>query len=302
MWPAIWTIGKEGVVSFIRDDALSRGAAIAFYAVTGFVPALIVTVALASALFGPDLIQSTLAQAIRFLLGREAEILIAIATRGASGSALGLRTDLIGGAVLLVTASGAFSELQSALNIIWNVQAPGLSLLPLLRARLRSIVLVAGLAILVLLSMLATSLIVIWHPHLVLRAGILAPLVPVANFLLSFILATFLFAAVYKVLPDTRLRWSDVIVGAAVTALLYQLGQIVIGLYLQNRMHFAGYGATGGIIVLLLWIYYSAQVFLLGAEFTKAYAAHHRARRPAAEKWAEARQPPGYDHPLTNRH
>jgi membrane protein len=123
--------------------------------------------------------------------------------------------------------------------------------------------------------MVATATIAILAPRLHFELGAASALLPVANFLFSLILATALFATVYKVLPDIDLEWSDVVVGAAVTALLYEIGQLLIGFYLEQRSGLPAYGATGGTIILLLWIYYSTQIFLLGAEFTRAYATRH---------------------------
>jgi membrane protein len=276
MFAEAWTIARKGIVAFIDDDALSRGAAIAFYAVTGFVPALIVAVALLNAVFGEALIRHVVTRALAVLMGHEGRVVAMIAAKRASGSASGLGAELIGLGILIVTASGAFSEIQSALNGIWKVGASGLSFVAWLRARLISLLLVTSLGALLLVSIVVTAAIAVWAPHLHFQAVLSGATLAVLNFLLSFVLASLLFAAIYKVLPDIALRWSDVIVGAMVTALLYEIGQVLIGAYLESRTTFAGYGATGATIVLLLWIYYSAQVFLLGAELTKVYATRHR--------------------------
>jgi membrane protein len=277
MFAEAWTIARKGVVAFIDDNALSRGAAIAFYAVTGFVPALIVAVALLSAVFGAPLIGHVVARALAILMGHEGRVVALLAAKYASGSGNGRGAELIGLAILVVTASGAFSEIQSALNGIWRVGARGLSLVSWLRARLISLLLLTSLGLLLLASIVVTAAIAVWVPHLHFESVFSGTTLIVVNFLLSFALASLLFAAIYKVLPDIDLKWSDVVVGALVTALLYEIGQVFIGAYLESRTTLSGYGATGAMIVLLLWIYYSAQVFLLGAELTKAYATHHRA-------------------------
>lgn len=280
MYAEVWTITRKGVLAFIEDDDLSRGAAIAFYAVTGFVPALIFAVTLLSAVFGPDLIRSVIAHSLRVLMGREGDALMAIAAKSISGSSTGLRTEIVGGILLAITASGAFGEIQAALNAIWNVHGQGHSFAQFLRARLTSLLLVFALGVMLLASILATAAIALLAPRLHFELGAASALLPLANFLLSLVLAAVLFAAIYKVLPDIELEWSDVAVGAAVTAVLYEIGQVLIGVYFENQAGFSGSrGAAGSMIVLLLWIYYSAQVFLLGAEFTKVYAVHHGSAR-----------------------
>lgn len=168
-----------------------------------------------------------------------------------------------------MTASGAFGEIQSALNAIWKASPEGISLASFLRARLLSIALVIGLGVLLLGSIVATAFIAQWSGAVSGGSALIAAL---ANLLISFVLISLSFAAIYKLLPDIDLEWRDVAVGAVGTAVLYELGQLLIGLYLHSAGASSAYSAAGGLIVVLLWIYYSAQVFLLGAEFTKIYA------------------------------
>lgn len=270
----VWIIARKGVFAFIDDDALSRGAAIAFYAVTGFVPALVLSVALLGAVFGPEVIRGVISHSLHVLVGDEAEALMAIAVKNTAGTPGVTGAEIFGAAVLIVTTSGAFSEIQAALNVIWKVHAPGFTMAGFLRARVTSLILVLAFGMLLLASILVTIAIATWAPHLHFELGTASALLPLADFLFSLALATVLFAAIYKILPDIDLKWSDVVVGAFLTALLYELGQLLIGLYFESRTGFAQ-GTTGGMIVLLLWIYYSVQVFLLGAEFTKIYATRH---------------------------
>ncbi|HEY1615146.1 MAG TPA: YihY/virulence factor BrkB family protein [Rhizomicrobium sp.] len=270
-----WRIVKQGVLAFIEDDALSRGAAIAFYAVTGFLPALVILLTGMRALFGHEMIRAYLDRGLEILMGREGHVVLDLAAKAATGRTMGTRAEIVGTVVLLVTASGAFSEVQSALNVIWRTSAANLSLARFLRARIVSMALVLGLGALLLASMLATVLVAQWLTRTETASPILAALV---NFVLALVLTAGVFAAIYKVLPDTQLEWGDVVVGAFGTAFLYELGQIVIGLYLYNTGSSVGYSVAGGFIVVLLWIYYSAQVFLLGAEFTKIYATRRGSR------------------------
>jgi membrane protein len=279
MLSGTWRIVKQGFFAFIEDDALSRGAAIAFYAVTGFLPALVTLFTIMRAAFGHEMIRSYAARALEILLGREGGVILELAAKAASGRTPDTRTVVVGGVILLVTASGAFSEVQAALNVIWKTNAASLSLSRFLRARLVSIALVFGLCALLLASMLATVFVAQWLARTETASPLIAALV---NFLLAFVLIALVFAAIYKVLPDTPLEWRDVAVGAIGTAFLYELGQVLIGLYLYNAGGGIAYSVASGIIVVLLWIYYSAQVFLLGAEFTKIYATRRGSRRTAS--------------------
>ena len=189
---------------------------------------------------------------------------------------------------LVVAASGVFGEMQSALNAFWKVEPRGTTVSRLIRARAASLGLVAALGFLLLVS-------------LVISAGLSAlgnyinAFLPFAdfileglNFLISFVLISVLFAAIYKVLPDKRLAWRDVLVGAVATALLFTLGKFLIGLYIGSSAIASSYGAAGALILVLLWVYYSAQIFLLGAEFTKVYASHHGSQRPGLTAFRRA--------------
>ncbi|HEY3776793.1 MAG TPA: YihY/virulence factor BrkB family protein [Rhizomicrobium sp.] len=272
---------KQGFWAFIEDNALSHGASIAFYVVTGFVPALVIGISLLHTVFGHGVMRSYVAEALHLLMGSQGHIILSIAAKAASGGTIGLRTQIIGAVVLVITASGAFGEIQSALNAIWKASPEGISLSSFLRARLLSIALVIGLGALLLGSMLATAFVAQWRVGESIGSPILTAF---ANFLLTFVLVSMIFAAIYKLLPDISLEWGDVAVGAVGTAILYELGQLVIGLYLHSAGASAAYSAAGGLIVVLLWIYYSAQVFLLGAEFTKIYATLRGSRQQSRQK------------------
>lgn len=265
----IWNFLKQGFWAFIDDNALSHGASIAFYVATGFVPALVTGILLSRAFFGHAMMHTYLAEALHLLMGHNGHIVMDIAAKAAAGTTVGLQAEIVGGIVLVVTASGAFGEIQSALNAIWKASPAGISLASFLRARLLSLALVIGLGILLLGSILATAVIAQWHGGAAAGSPFLTAL---ANFLITFLLISLVFAAIYKVLPDIDLEWGDVAVGAVGTAVLYELGQLLIGVYLHSTGASAAYSAAGGLIVVLMWIYYSAQVFLLGAEFTKIYA------------------------------
>lgn len=272
---------KQGFWAFIDDNALSHGASIAFYVVTGFIPALVTGITLIRAVSGHTMVHTYVAQALHLLMGREGRIVVDIAAKAASGSTVGIQAEVVGAIVLVVTASGAFGEIQSALNAIWKASPAGISLASFLRARLLSIALVIGLGVLLLGSIVATAFVAQWRGAVASGSPLFAAL---ANVLISFVLITLSFAAIFKILPDIELEWGDVAVGAVGTAVLYELGQLLIGLYLHSAGASSAYSAAGGLIVVLLWIYYSAQVFLLGAEFTKIYATRRGSRRDRGKR------------------
>jgi membrane protein len=185
---------------------------------------------------------------------------------------------LLGVIVLIITASGVFTEMQQTLNVIWKAEPQGSTVSALLRARATSLGLVAALGFLLLVSLVISTILTALSNFInaMLPAGHL--ILQTLNFLASFVLITVLFAAIYKMVPDRRIEWRDVVVGAVATSLLFTIGKFLIGLYLGSSTVATSYGAAGGLIIVLLWVYYSAQIFLFGAEFTKAYAHHHGSR------------------------
>ena len=286
-----WMLIKETVTSFMEDEALSRGAAISFYTVTSIAPVLYIVVAIAGLAFGQDAARGAIADQVSGLMGKESADLLqnaiksaadtssgvlatVVGTRDPGGGSLGgLRGDAIGPERLLEGRAQRDDRLPADPRPCGE---PGL---------------VAALGFLLLVS-------------LVISAGLSAlgnyinAFLPFAdfileglNFLISFVLISVLFAAIYKVLPDKRLAWRDVLVGAVATALLFTLGKFLIGLYIGSSAIASSYGAAGALILVLLWVYYSAQIFLLGAEFTKVYASHHGSQRPGLQAFASGRGP-----------
>ncbi len=276
------TLIKETVTAFIDDNALSRGASIAFYAVTSIAPVLVIVVAIAGLAFGEDAARGALAGQLAGLMGRESADLLQNAVASASSKQSGTVAGLLGIAALIVTASGVFGEMQSALNMIWKTSPKGTTVSRLIRARAVSLGLVAALGFLLLISLAVSAGISALGDYLDARMPINIPLLHALSFAVSFLLITVLFAAIYKVLPDTPIRWRDVIVGAGVTALLFDIGKFLIGFYLGNSAAGSAYGAAGALLIILLWTYYSVQIFLLGAEFTKVFASHHNPSMPAS--------------------
>ena len=278
----LWDLLGEGLHAFIDDEALTRGAAIAFYAATAIAPTLFIAVAIASLGFGPDAARSAIAYQLRHLMSRESAEVLQLAIRHAPDTSTGIVSSLIGVVTLVLTASGVFGEMEDALNVIWRAPRKGNVLRRLLRGRAVSLILVIVLGFLLLISMVFTAGITALGHYIDNHTPYSQAVLTAINFTISTALMSLLFAAIYKILPNLYLEWRDVGAGALGTALLFQVGQFLIGTYLGSSGLATPYGAAGGLIVMLLWVYYSAQVFLLGAEFTKVYARHFGSQRRTA--------------------
>ena len=274
----------DTTLSFFHDEALSRGAAIAFYAITSLAPVLLIVIAVAGMVFGQDAARDAISGQFSALMGKQTADLLQSVISSASAKSSGVVATIIGMMTLIATASGVFGEMQAALNTIWKTRSRGTTLSRLVRARIASLGLVAALGFLLIVSLAVSAGLTAFATTLdTLPVGTL--ILSVLNFSISLILFAVLFGAIYKVLPDRTLQWKDVIVGALMTSGLFNIGKTCIGWYIGSSAIASSYGAAGGLIVLLLWVYYSAQIFLFGAEFTKIYANTHgsRRRRPVAD-------------------
>jgi membrane protein len=284
----IWQLCRATVEEFVADNALSRGAAIAYYTVTSLAPVLLIVIAIAGLVFGQAAAQGAIVGELSGMMGSTSADVLQSMIESAGHPRSGTVATLIGIVTLLATASGVFGEIQSALNAIWKIEPRSSGTVSrLVRARLASLGLVATLGFLLLVSLVISAglqAIDTWtRAHI---AGLLV-LLQGLNFLVSLLIVAALFGAVYKVLPDKELEWQDVAVGALVTSLLFSFGKFVISLYIGSSALASSYGAAGALIVILVWIYYSAQIFLLGAEFTKVYAAAHGSRQNDPSMQAE---------------
>ena len=272
MFSTAWKMMKDTVLAFINDEALSRGAAIAFYTVTSIAPVLLIVIAIAGLAFGNEAAQNAITAQLSDLMGQQTAEVLQAAVANASSKSSGITATIIGIVTLLVTASGVFGEMQSALNAIWKAKPKGTTVSRLIRARAASLGLVVTLGFLLMVSLVVSTALTAFGNYLdaILPFGKI--ILTILNVLVSLLLISCLFAAIYKVLPDRDLQWSDVIVGAIATAILFTIGKSLISWYIGSSAVASSFGAAGALIVLLLWVYYSAQIFLLGAEFTKIYA------------------------------
>lgn len=279
-----WSLLKEGFAAFLDDNALTRGAAIAFYAVTAIAPVLFIATAIAGLALGRDAASGAVNYQLRQIMSRESADLVQLAILHVRGGHHTLWGSLIGITALIVTASGVFTEIEDALNVIWKAPRTESYLYQIVRGRVMSLVLVICLGLLLVLSMIIASGIGLLGSVLDRYTDLSRLVIAPINLTVSLVIVSLLFAAIYKLLPNTPLQWRDVAVGAIGTAILFEGGQALIGLYLANFITANIYGAAAGVIVLLIWVYYFAQIFLLGAEFTKVWTRHYGSQ---AESYGE---------------
>ncbi len=273
----LYRLCKDAVMAWIDDFAPSMGAAISYYTMFSLAPLLVIVIAVAGAMFGAEAVQGQVAAQLSDLIGEEGALAVQRLIRSASEPSRGLIAGAISVGVLIVGATTVFAELQSALDRIWHVpeRAKPQGLWGILRARVLSFGLILGLAFLLMVSLVVSAALAAvgsWSVGLFPGWELL---LQSANVLVSLIILTLLFAMIFKFMPSAPIAWHDVWIGAAVTAVLFEIGKVLIGLYLGKSGVNESFAAAGSLVVLLAWVYYAAQIFLLGAEFTKVYANAH---------------------------
>jgi membrane protein len=278
---AIPALLQETGFEWYADRGPRLGAALAFYTLFSVAPLLIIITAIAALAYGQEVAHAQIIRQIEELIGREGADAIRAIIENAARPSSGVAATLIGLATLLFGATIVFSELQDALNTIWDIPPKperGM-VIGIIRDRFLSFAMVLSIGFLLLASMLANTILT----AIVQNFGDILPgrayVLRIANSALFLSIVTLLFAMIYKMLPDTTIAWSDVVIGAVATSLLFAIGKFLIGLYLVYSSVVSAYGAAGSLVVVLVWVYYSAQIFYFGAEFTKVYATRrgHRA-------------------------
>jgi membrane protein len=291
-WPNLWFLVRETAREWDEDKAPRLGAALAFYSVLSLGPLLLIVVSIAGLAFGAEAPRALMLAEIRHLIGNEgAEAIAGVLTRSQTPTS-GIIGTIIGLVTLFISATGFFAQLQDALNTIWNVEPRAARHWSgFIKKRLLSFAMIIGTGLLLLLSLVVSA-------GLSAVSGLMSHLLPVTlmhvvNILLSFGLITLIFALTFKFLPDIQIAWQDVWIGAVITAGLFVTGKFFIGLYLGHSALMSIYGAAGSLMVILVWIYYSTQIFFFGAEFTQVYSrhigshAHERRRKKRALKQAK---------------
>ena len=281
---------KKSVFAWIDDYAPSMGAAISYYTVFSIAPLMIIVIAVAGFVWGREAVQGEIIGQLSGLIGQEGATGIQALIESADKPAKGIVATVISIGVLVVGATTVFAELQSALDRIWKApQAQQMSgVWATLRSRLLSLGFILGLGFLILVSLISSAAVAALGTW---ASGILPGwkmLLYLINTGVSLAVTTVLFAMIYKVMPQVKVGWRDVWVGAGVTSILFEVGKLLIGLYIGKSSVTSSFAAAGSLVVLLVWVYYSAQIFLLGAEFTWAYANDHGSlskpeKRPAAD-------------------
>jgi membrane protein len=277
--PAIVQVFGTALKAWWDDDALRLGAALAYYTLFAIAPVLLVATGIAGMVFDTDAVRGAIVNQLDRLVGSEGAHAVQSLLEGARQQRAGIVATALGSVAFVVAATGAFLELQAALNTVWRVKAkPGANLRAFVTERLRSFGLVVAIGFLLMVSLAVTAALAAVSAWLSRRSSSLPLAWSGVPLLVSVLGTTSLFALLYRVLPNVHLRWRDVMTGAFVTAVLFTIGQQLIGLYLGQTSVTSSYGAGGSVMILLLWVYYSCQVVLLGAEFTRAYAEHRGAR------------------------
>ena len=274
-WPDVKRLFATSFECWSRHNAPRMGAALAYYALLSLMPLLLVLISVAGLVFGAKGAESNVLQQLTFLIGAPRASILEALLKGAQNKTEGMLATIAGLLILTFGASGVLVELRDALNIIWEVPFRRMStvqeLLGMVKARLWSLALVLGIVIVLTASLLLSAGISAVGP---LTSSFPAHqiLLHLIDILLSFLATSIAFGSIYKIVPQVPLKWRDVMLGAGVTAVLFALGNSLLGLYLGKVSFSSTYGAASSVVVLAIWIYYSSQIFFLGAKFTKAYA------------------------------
>ena len=276
-----WHLLKQTLRSWSEDYAPSMGAALAFYTLFSIAPLLLIVISVAGYFFGAEAVRSEVVSQLAALMGNGSHAVEGLLSNADSPARRSLMAG-IGIVVFLVGATSVFNELQDSLNRIWRVTRASRSggYFSLVLTRLLSFGMILGIAFLLMVSLLVSAGLAAlgrwWGPSAV---G-WQVLVHAANFLFGFALITVMFAMIYKIIPQKKVHWGDVWMGATMTAMLFSVGKELIGIYLGRSPVVTAFGAVGSLAVFLLWVYYSAQIFLLGAEFTWIYSSFRKETRP----------------------
>jgi membrane protein len=276
----LWLVLRLTAEGFVADRAWSRGAAIAYFTLFSMAPVLLVVIAIVGLAFGRDAAQGAIVDELRGLMGRDAARATQVMVRSASDRMTGAVATFIGLFTIVLATTGVFGELQSALNAVWKAVPRQSTTTRLIRARLASLGLVVAFGFVLMVSLAISAVLTALLTFLQGVFPALEMLLGVLDFLVSILLVATMFGAMYKVLPETPITWRDVAVAAIVATILFNAGKYAMAVYIGSSNVASSFGAARALIVLLLWIFYSAQIFLLGAEFSRAWAHVWGSRRP----------------------
>jgi membrane protein len=263
---------KTSFKEFGEDKAARLAAALSYYTVFSLAPILVIAIAVAGFFFGQQATQDRIVAQISGLVGEDGAMMIQemIASTGSAGD--NIFASIVGILLLLFGATGLFGQLQEALNTIWEVQPKKQGIWGVIKDRFFSFTVLLGVAFVLLVSLVVSAGLSAFGGYINSLVPGLEILVMIVNFIVSFLVITILFSLMFKILPDARIRWKDVLPGGAVTAFLFMIGQILIGIYLGRGSATSAFGAAGSLVLILLWVYYSGMILFFGAEFTQTYA------------------------------
>ncbi len=281
----VYELVRETAVDFGRDKGPLLAAALAYHTIFSLAPLLVIVVAVAGFVLGEQAVAGELVHLIEGAVGREAAVIIQNLISSASQGRTGVWATIFSTALLFLGASNIFGQLKTALNMIWGIaQGPDPGLLALIKTRFMAIFMVMGIGFLLLTAVATNTILTTITRRLAAQGADVRAALPGINYLITFAVLTLLFAIIYKTLPDARVAWRDALVGGGVTSLLFGVGQFFMGLYLSSSSIGSAYGAASSLVVILFWIYISAQILMFGAEFTKVYANKHGAKLQVPEK------------------
>ena len=270
---AIFDLFKEAAIAWSQDQAHVLAAAIAYYTILSLAPLLVLAVSVVELVLGDANVQEQLLGQVSFWLSAEAAETIAVIMGDSERATSGLLATVVSVGLGIIGGSVVFRQLKLSLNAVWNIALePGQSILVLVRRHALSFVMVLVIGFVLLISVTISTTLRALGPYLDFFYPNIGGLLPTVDLIVSFIIITGLFAMTFKILPDARIAWRDVWLGAAVTSLLFTLSKYLIGWYLANLRQSVAFGAATSFVIILLWIFFAAQIFLFGAEFTQVYA------------------------------
>jgi membrane protein len=268
---------KSAAVEFIADKGMKLSAALAYYTVFSIGPVLVIIISLAGLFYGREAVQGTIYFQINDFIGNSAALQVQEIIQNIEKSQLGASGAMVGFIVLLVGATGVFTEMQDSINYIWSIKAkPKRGIVKLLTDRLISFSLILSFGFVMLVSLIINAFVDILQKQLMVYFDAETVYIfQIVNYIVLFAIITVLFAIIFKVLPDATIRWRDAFIGAAFTAVLFLIGKFLIGFYLSHSRIGETYGAAASILLVLLWVYYTSIILFFGAEFTKVYTLNY---------------------------
>lgn len=282
----IWHLIKTTVIAWSDDYAPSMGAALAFYTLFSIAPLLLIVLSITGFVFGAEAARGEIAGQLQNLMGEQSALTVQALLQNVNKPSDGAVATIIGVLLLLIGATSVFGELQSALDRIWRAPERPIAsgIIAFLRSRLLSFGIIFGIGFILMVSLIfnaALSAVSQWSSLQFKQWFIILNGV---NIVFGFVMTTAMFALIYKYIPSVKIRWGEVWIGALITAILFTAGKFLIGLYMTTSAVASGFGAAGSVVALLVWVYYSAQIFLLGAEFTWAYSTIYGSRSKIKHK------------------